>query len=60
MDMIPKETLYVNNINDKVKPHGTFNNNRNKNKLIFFIFIIWRNIRHNKQEKSKRISIYCF
>jgi hypothetical protein len=41
MDMIPKETLYISNLNDRIKPEGIYFKKRIEDQSFFFIFLIW-------------------
>ena len=52
-DVVPKESLYINNLNDKIKPDGIENRkkevfymffHRIEDFLIFLVLAFWRNI----------------
>ncbi len=61
MENTPKETLYINNLNDKVKVHGfIYFDFRIENEFILFVHDVWGNCRNSVPIRNARTSFCDF
>ncbi len=63
-DILPNQTLYLSNLNERVKIEGMSIGEffRIKDVIVSYLLTVWRNIGNTRQKKfqTKRSSIYSF